>query len=105
MLPPVEVSPNWHGSWRKKAEAVAELREHAHWLRRLERSPAVTIDFQIAWCCGRRRLDDDNAKACMKPIIDGIAAELWSGQDRHVTIGEVVQTRGDGIVTVTLKGA
>jgi hypothetical protein len=118
MLPPAEVSPNWHGSWRKKAEAVAELREQAHWaticgvddpvnaihLRRLERCAAVMIDFEIAWCCGRKRLDDDNAKACMKPIIDGIAQELWGGQDRHVTIGEVTQVRGAGTVTVTIRG-
>lgn len=117
MLPPAEVSPNWHGSWRQKGKAVAEFRAEAAWAVRVAMSDShlvtafcghfapVVLDFQIAWCCGRKRLDDDNAKAALKAAIDGISDVLWGGQDRHVTIGEVKQIRGQGLVTVTLKGA
>jgi hypothetical protein len=112
MLPPVEISPNAHVSWRKKAAAAAEFQAQARWATRVtsdsdsfsgKRDP-VRMDFEIAWCGRRQAMDDDNAKACMKPIIDGIAAELWGGQDRHVTIGEVTQSRGEGLVRVTLRG-
>jgi len=117
MLPPRECSPNFHGHWRRKAEAAEDFREEGHWaticggdnpvnalhLRRLEHAHAVTIDAEIAWCCGRKRMDDDNAKASLKAAIDGIADVLWNGQDRHVTIGTVRQCRGDGTVTITLR--
>jgi hypothetical protein len=112
MLPPSEVSPNYHGSWRKKAAAVAEFREQAALATRLttdadsfsgKRDP-VTNAFEIAWCCGRKRLDDDNAKAALKAAIDGISDVLWGGQDRHVRIGKVKQIRGQGTVTMTLRG-
>lgn len=111
-LPPPECSPNWRGHWRQKARAVASFREQAAWATRFtadadvfggKRGP-VTIDVEIAWCCGRKRMDDDNVKASLKPVIDGIAQELWGGQDRHVTIGTVRQCQGSGIVTVTLRG-
>lgn len=117
MLPPREVSPNWYGAWRKKARAKRDLREAAYWSARgvfdqqfpriLTGTPAreagVIMDFEIAWCCGRKRMDDDNAKACMKSIVDGIADLLWDHDDRHVTIGTVTQVRGGGTVTVTIK--
>lgn len=111
-MPPREVSPNWHGSWRKRAAAAAAFRAEAGWATRFDlpaaflgRVAPVAIDVEIAWCCGRRRLDDDNALASCKAALDGIADVLWDGQDRHVTVGTVTQTRGQGTVTVTLRGA
>ena len=43
MLPPREVSPNFHGSWRKRMKAVAELRAQARWATR------VTVDGPSRW--------------------------------------------------------
>lgn len=119
MLPPREVSPNGGHSWRARSRAKYELRQAAYWSARavfdqqfpriLTGTPAreagVIMDFEIQWCCGRKRMDDDNAKACMKAIIDGIADLLWDHHDDHVTIGQLTQTRGDGTVTVTLRPA
>jgi hypothetical protein len=113
MLPPREVSPNGGWTWRQRREAKAEFRGEAAKATLYDsegvtafadRFEPVTIDAEIAWCCGRKRMDDDNAKACLKSAIDGISDVLWRGQDRHVTLGEVKQTRGDGMVIVTLKG-
>lgn len=113
MLPPAEVSPNSHVNWRKKGKAAAEFREAAAKATKHEATGTetfqgcldpVTIDVEIAWCCGRKRLDDDNAKAALKGAIDGIADVPWGGQDRHVTIGTVRQVRGEGVVWVMIRG-
>lgn len=113
MMPPRECSPNGGWTWRERAKARAEFRAEAEKATRYEATgieqfagsfDPVTIDVEIAWCCGRKRLDDDNAKAALKSCLDGIADVLWGGQDRHVTIGEVRQTRGEGMVTVTIRG-
>lgn len=115
MLPPRECSPNVRVSWRRRAKAVAEFRAEALKAAQYEATEAVSafcgytlpvrLNAEISWCCGRKRLDDDNAKASLKPLVDGISDWLWFGHDDHVTIGTVVQrTGGDGMVTVTLKG-
>jgi hypothetical protein len=111
MLPPRECSPNYHGHWRRKSEEIQWFRQQSTWATRFssnmdafyDNHNPVTLDVEIAWCCGRKRMDDDNAKASLKAAIDGIADELWDGQDRHVTIGIVRQCRGDGTVTITLR--
>jgi hypothetical protein len=74
----------------------------AWWNRRLK--DGVVMDLEIAWCCGRKRMDDDNAIAACKPLRDGIADVLFGGEDKHITQGTVTQTRGDGTVTVVLRG-
>lgn len=114
-LPPRECSPNSRAHWSTKAWAASTLRQEAMKATFHESSDGVLafadqydpvrLDIEIAWCCGRRTLDDDNARASCKAIIDGISDVLWGGQDRHVTIGTVTQTRGAGTVTVRLKGA
>lgn len=113
MMPPRECSPNWHGHWANKARAVAEFRQQARMSAMVADNTEawigfdgpVTLDVEIAWCCGRKRLDDDNAKASLKAAIDGISDALWSGQDRHVTIGTVLQKRGKGVVRVMMRGS
>ncbi len=66
---------------------------------------SVIMDVEIAWCCGRKRMDDDNAIAAMKPARDGIADVLWAGEDRYITQGRLTQTRGEGTTTITLREA
>ena len=112
MQPPREVSPNFHGSWRRKSRAVAEYRAQCGWAAKTVPETSsfsddrpVVMDFEIRWSGQRKRLDDDNAKACMKAVIDGVADVLWFGQDRHVTIGSVSQVRGNGEVVVTIRRA
>lgn len=117
MVPPVEVSPNWRGHWRKKAKATGLFRATARLAAVSALStpdPAltafcgndapVTLDAEIAWSGRRRFVDPTNAPALLKAAIDGIADAMWFGQDRHVTIGAVKQTRGSGTVRVTLRG-
>jgi hypothetical protein len=112
MLPPREVSPNGGWSWRERHHARQELRAAAAMATRYESTGTepfvgnlapVTLEAEIAWCCGRKTMDPDNAAACLKSLQDGIADVLWDGQDRHVTIGEVTQIRGEGVVTVRLR--
>jgi hypothetical protein len=117
MLPPAEVSPNWTGSWRKKAAAVKAWRWAAKattvdYLNRGEGGVrafcgydhgGVVMDVEIAWCCGRKRMDDDNAWASLKACRDGIADALFFGEDRSIVQGELRQCRGAGTVTVVLR--
>jgi hypothetical protein len=112
MLPAKELSPNWHGSWRGKAREVAICREQCGWAARFSAFfdllvhdvRPVTLDVHISWSGRRKRLDDDNAKACLKCCIDGISDVLWGGEDSHVSIGRVTQeTGGNGEVVVVLS--
>lgn len=118
MQPPVECSPNWRGHTRSKAKrkAVAEFREEAAkattvavlqnfgsfvWV---PSAPEIIVDIEIAWCCGRKRVDPDNAMGFCKPALDGIAENLGIN-DRKFRPGEVKQVRGGGMVTFTLREA
>jgi hypothetical protein len=58
---------------------------------------------EIQWCCGRRIMDDDNAWASLKAARDGIADEMFGGEDRFITQGTLTQTRGDGSIRITLR--
>ncbi len=69
----------------------------------LEMDHGVIMDVEIAWCCGRKQADDDNAWASLKALRDGIADVLCNGEDRVITQGNLTQTRGEGVVTVTLR--
>jgi hypothetical protein len=116
MVPPVECKPNWRGHWRKKAAAVRMLREAAK-LATVDvlNAPGsvlsafcgyyglVVMDLEIAWNGRRSGMDDDNAKASCKAIIDGISDALWESRDAHVHIGRVDQIRGTGEVRVTVR--
>lgn len=117
-------SPNGRLHHQAKAQATKRLREDARratmshindpvWQRRGgqvalgwgDRGETVTLDIGIEWPRGRQFADDDNAKASLKPVLDGIADALWGGEDRHVQIGSVTQTRGSGGLTITMRGA
>lgn len=111
-LPPRECSPNWRGHWGTRRRAVEGFRSCARWathgaLResgaRWRSDAPVVMDVDVAWCCGRQRIDDDNLIAALKPARDGIADILFDGEDRCIVMGTVTQRRGDGTVTVTLR--
>jgi hypothetical protein len=107
MLPPRECSPNWRGHWPKRARAVREFRETAAWATRGTGNrnwrEYVVMDVEIAWCCGRRQQDDDNAWASLKAARDGISDVLFGGEDRFIVQGTLSQVRGEGVVTVVLR--
>ena len=116
MAPPIEVSPNWHGPWRRRARAVAEFREQAGWATRaavnanegglahfLGNTNVTRLDADIAWQRGRNQSDPTNAPILLKAAIDGIADVLWNSRDDHVYLGAVKQTRGDGVTMITLS--
>lgn len=107
MLPPRECSPNARAHWVKKAWAARNFRECAGWATRATGNrnwrESLIMDVEIAWCCGRKRMDDDNAWASLKAARDGIADVLFGGEDRFITQGTLTQTRGDGTTTVTLR--
>ena len=116
-------SPNGrHGHYLQKARITKRLRHEAYtatmsfvhdpaWRQRGgwaalgwgDRFTPVVMDVTVAWPKGRKAWDDDNVKAALKPVLDGISDALWGGEDRHVTLGEVTQTRGSGGLTITLR--
>jgi hypothetical protein len=113
MLPDRALSPNSRAHWTERAEAARELRETAHWstygvVNRKGWDGFIfpngcAMDVEIQWCCGRKQMDDDNAWASLKAARDGIADVLFGGEDRFITQGKLTQTRGDGIIIVTLR--
>lgn len=112
-----EMTPNGRQGWRAHARTVKRLREDARratvsWLNDPTSGLSAfcgavtmptTLDVVIEWPKGRKRLDDDNAKASLKPVIDGVSDALWGGQDRHVELGTVTQTRGPGELRLTFR--
>jgi hypothetical protein len=62
------------------------------------------LDYVVARAKGKQALDDDNIKAGLKYVQDGIAATL-DINDRNFTVGTVTQIRdpdGVGYVDVTI---
>jgi hypothetical protein len=114
MMPPQECSPNHHGHWRTRHAAAAEFRECGRlcaivWASAVEHewairgADAVVMDIAVAWAGRRKAMDTDNLIAACKPLRDGIADALWSGEDQHVRVGEITQTRGEGVTVLTLR--
>ncbi len=113
-LPPRECSPNWRGGWAAKARAVRAFRETAGWATKaavladpwafawVSQAREIALDLEIALGKGRRQQDDDNIWASMKGAIDGIA-DVLGVDDKRFRVGRLVQTRGDGSVTVVLR--
>jgi hypothetical protein len=110
MLPDRALSPNSRVNWREKARSAKELRDTAR-LATIESRTfwngnprgMYVMDVEIQWCCGRRIMDDDNAWASLKAARDGIADEMFGGEDRFITQGTLTQTRGDGSIRITLR--
>jgi hypothetical protein len=114
MMPPRECSPNFHGHWSVMSKARAEFREAAYyatlalsgadkeWVFMRYGKPTV-LDVAVAWCCGRKRMDDDNLIAAIKSARDGIVDGAHLSSDRDFVTGTVTQTRGDGVTILTLR--
>ena len=67
--------------------------------------PPWVLHYVIAWPKGRKMLDDDNAKASLKYVQDGIAEEIGV-DDRYIRVGTVTQVRsGDrsGYIKVAIE--
>jgi hypothetical protein len=106
------LSPNGRAHWRAVRPLQRERKESAYQWTRVERMeqgyigmvPPLVLDFTIGWEKGRKRMDDDNAKASMKAIIDGIA-EALDVNDKHITVGTLTQERdpaGAGYIRVDI---
>jgi len=95
MLPPKECSPNWRGHWRVKAKAVRSIRtatmliarsainKHRGW------TPRGSCNISVTFHVKDRRFvkDDDNARATLKPVVDGLVdARVIDKNDRHVKV-------------------
>jgi crossover junction endodeoxyribonuclease RusA len=112
MLPDRELSPNSRAHWSVKQRAAREFRGTAAWatiawltheITDVDWGRGAVMDVEIQWCCGRKKMDDDNAWASLKAARDGIADVLFGGEDRFITQGTLTQTRGDGSILVTLR--
>jgi hypothetical protein len=114
-----EMTPNGRQGWRQHAQTVKRLREdarratvsHMHDGARIpialiwanQRNEPVTMDVEVEWPKGRKTMDEDNIVAALKPVRDGISDALWAGEDKHVRVGSVTQTRGAGGLRITLR--
>jgi crossover junction endodeoxyribonuclease RusA len=109
MMPPAELSPNARVHWRERAGWVKVFRACAYYTTLAATDPGevatpAVMDIAVHWCCGRRRMDDDNLVAACKAARDGVADALW-GHDADVRVGTVTQTRGEGVTIITLRDA
>lgn len=117
MVPGVGLSPNARVHWGTHQRQVRELRGEAYMatkaLTGAEQEwlffaagpgmpPRLRLDCQISWPKGRKRHDDDNAWAMIKPARDGVAQAV-NINDAAFFIGTMVQTRGDGTITLTFR--
>ncbi len=116
MVPPRELNPNNRENRWRKASGVKEYRHAARMaaVNALNTDGnglkafqgyyhVVHLDAEIQWRGRRKEIDNDNAIACLKPLIDGLSDALWEGRDGHVKIGAVTQSRGAGETVVTLR--
>lgn len=106
------ITPNGRIGHMGRAKLVKERRTAAYWatydaigLDGCDLQPPLQLDFRIEWEQGRTIMDDDNAKASMKPIRDGIADALGIDDRDMESVGmEQLETETLGgriLVTVT----
>jgi hypothetical protein len=115
-----QMGPNARLHHQAKAKVTARLKEdarratvsHLHgmdasttdWLTYWWGSgELLTMDVEVEWPPRRRRWDEDNIVAALKPVRDGIAAALWGGEDKHVKVGRISQTSGSGGLRITFR--
>ncbi len=112
MTPTRNLSPNGRAFWAKRHRDAQALKHATRWAVRNDgRSlyPFIpwTLHYVVAWEKGRKFMDDDNIKAALKYVQDGIAEEIGLADDRCITVGTVTQTRdpdGCGFVKVAIEG-
>lgn len=109
-----EITPNGYsctrGGFYKRRQLQAELKEvtmqvmQAYCLADKIDLP-WQLDYTVAWGRNRKAMDDDNIKASLKYVQDGIA-ERSGVNDKHMTIGTVDQIRDPdkvGYIEVTIR--
>jgi len=114
-----DLSPNARVLWPVRYRATETAKTATHYAMReaidlddpvacFQRAPwPLTLNYTIGLGKGRRRMDDDNAIACMKPIRDQVAICLGM-DDRHFLTGTIDQVRDPekrGFVRVTIVAA
>lgn len=97
MAPDPALSPNTQVHWGTKARRAKEARVAA-WAAGVESrngwhtiDGSVTVKAIICWPKGRKRMDQDNAIACLKPYLDGLTDALVWGDDKQVVSVDVEQ--------------
>lgn len=99
MVPDATLNPNARVHWARRAKAVRELRRAA-WASAYDARGAfadqpLAVEACICWPRGRKRLDADNATACIKAALDGLTdAGVW-WDDRSIERLTVTQARLD----------
>lgn len=107
----IGLSPNGRVHWRKKHRLAKELKQTAMWAMKLHYLDVLPetpwqLNYTVALARGRKRWDDDNMIAALKPARDGIAAEAGI-DDRHMVTGTLTQIRdpqGIGWIEVQIRG-
>ena len=119
--PPQALSPNARVHWAKRYKAARDYKEECGWtlkaLRGSVRCPPLPLDKNgpvrarvIFYVYARRRRDDDNATAMLKPVWDAMVEVGWLTDDshEHLTVGPprfVVRPSQPARVVVVLGGA
>lgn len=109
------VTPNSRAHWRTKHKIQREMLNATYSSMQatgphdaLHNAPLpLTLHYVIGLAKHRKAMDDDNAKAGLKYIQDGIARYLGI-DDKHITVGTVDQVRdpdGRGFVRVLITPA
>lgn len=93
------LSPNSSGHWssRHTARQVARTAtryaaSQAPYVWTDERDSFYDVSAIVFWPPGRKRMDDDNVKAALKPYLDGLQDGLGIN-DRRFLVGAVAQVR------------
>ena len=112
--PPAGLSPNSRLHWRAKAQLTAHYREDAGWAAIKARSDATRDNWLLRppveahvvfYVPDKRRRDQDNLLAMLKPAWDGMvdAGLLVDDDAAHFRVGAVSIEVGTPRVVVMLK--
>jgi len=105
------ISPNGRAHWRTKHKLQQTLKETAYYaaynanLEMWQSMPPLTLHYTIFHGKGRKRLDEDNCIAALKPVQDAIA-QVIGVDDRFFHIGTIEQHRdpdGAGFIRVRIE--
>lgn len=108
MTPDPALSPNARVHWGKKHAAAKSQRAAGRTAARssvfhpsLTTATTIWVAYDVHWSGRRRRMDDDNLIAALKPIRDGIAETLKGDDAQWITL-RVTQTTGNTNGTIVV---
>jgi hypothetical protein len=117
--PDAALSQNSRCHWRKRADVVKQTRALARYCGIDARydylnsfsdqvvfDGPVRVSAVIGWSKGRKRMDNQNAIACLKSHVDGLQDASIVGDDKQVTEFEIQQGRdpeGVGFVRLEIR--